>query len=69
MLTFADSKGYHLQVYNRLGILMFETNDINQGWNGTYEGKYVQQGAYVYVVYCTFTDGTSYVQKGTVMVL
>lgn len=68
-LTFAESKGYCFQVYSRAGTLVFETTDINQGWDGTFKGEYVQQASYVYVIYCTFTDGTSYVQKGTVIVL
>lgn len=67
--TFIKSEGYTFQIYNRMGLKVFETTDLTQGWNGTFKGNYVQQGAYVYVIYCTFSDGTSHVQKGTVVVV
>jgi gliding motility-associated-like protein len=67
--TFIKSEGYTFQIYNRMGLKVFETTDLTQGWDGTFKGNYVQQGAYVYVIYCTFSDGTSHVQKGTVVVV
>jgi hypothetical protein len=29
---------------------LFETNDINQGWDGTHKGKPVQTGTYIWDV-------------------
>jgi gliding motility-associated-like protein len=37
-----------MTIFNRWGELIFESNDINQKWNGTYEGKICQEGIYVY---------------------
>jgi gliding motility-associated-like protein len=37
-------------VYNRWGIKVFETSDINQGWDGTYQGNKCDIGTYVYII-------------------
>ncbi len=42
------SKTYQFAVYNRWGQMVFETKDINQGWDGRFNGKYVPAGAYIY---------------------
>lgn len=42
---------YTFKVYNRWGELLFETNDSNVGWDGTYKGKLVQDGTYVWTIY------------------
>jgi gliding motility-associated-like protein len=39
---------YHLQIFNRWGMLLFETNDQQQGWDGTYKGKNCKEDVYVY---------------------
>jgi len=38
------------RIYNRWGEMVFETNDISQGWNGTFRGKEQDSGTYVYYV-------------------
>lgn len=63
---------YHLQIYNRWGQLMFETNDIQQFWNAQYLDKKVQSGAYVWIANYTGVVGEQdkkHFQSGTLMVL
>jgi len=48
-------KGWHAQIYNRNGILLYEGVE---GWNGTYKGKPVSNGTYFYVVYIPGPSGT-----------
>ena len=51
-------KTYRLFIYNRWGQLIFETADINRGWDGTFKGKPVEQGTYVYkIVYTASSTG------------
>jgi len=40
--------GYVLQVFDRWGQLLFDTNDPNEGWDGTVNGKTVPVGTYVW---------------------
>jgi gliding motility-associated-like protein len=50
--------GFQLQIYNRWGQLIFETNDPNEGWNGTYKGQPSQMGIYVYKsIFKSFESG------------
>lgn len=43
---------YELQVYNSWGELLFETDDMNQGWDGKSNGVVLPQGVYNYrIVY------------------
>lgn len=39
---------FELEIYNRWGFLLWSTTDISAQWDGTYNGKPVPQGAYVY---------------------
>ena len=37
---------FHFVVYDRLGEIVFEGDDINDAWDGTYKGKACAQGVY-----------------------
>lgn len=39
---------YNIQIFNRWGELVFESNDINGQWDGTYKGEKAEMGAYAY---------------------
>lgn len=41
---------YNLQVFDRWGELVFETNDLEKGWDGKYKGEMSEAGTYVYQV-------------------
>lgn len=38
------------QIYNRWGELVFESSELNEGWNGYYKGMLQNNGTYVYKV-------------------
>jgi len=63
---------FHISIYNRWGQMIFNTSDLNQGWDGTFKGEACQAGVYVYrIVYQNFGMGTqeSKVMEGTVMLV
>lgn len=39
---------FKIEIYNRWGQFLFESEDINSGWDGTYLGNQVATGVYVY---------------------
>ena len=41
---------YHLVIFNRWGQLLFETNNQNEKWDGTYQNKEVPEGVYFYLI-------------------
>src|SRR5690606_1978873 len=49
----------HLKIFNRWGELVFETDNLNNGWDGTYKGELQTAGVYVYHVKAVFCDGST----------
>jgi gliding motility-associated-like protein len=48
--VYRDIDEYELKIYNRWGILIFVSRDINIGWDGYYKGKLAPQDTYLYTV-------------------
>jgi gliding motility-associated-like protein len=68
-LTGASMTDFELKIYNRWGSLIFQSNDINKGWDGTFNGKPVPVGVYMYTVAASGLDHTDYNLGGTVTLL
>ncbi|MCE2963387.1 MAG: gliding motility-associated C-terminal domain-containing protein [Chitinophagales bacterium] len=62
-------KQLHLLVFNRIGEKVFESNDINNGWNGLYKDLEQPSGVFIYSVEIEFLDGKKIVRKGDVTLL
>jgi len=54
--TIAEFSKFNLYIYDRWGELLFESADKNYGWDGTYKGKPVPIGVYVYLLDVTIKD-------------
>jgi gliding motility-associated-like protein len=46
----ADITYFHLMIFDRWGEVIFETEKMDEGWDGFYKGKLVQQDVYVWKV-------------------
>jgi gliding motility-associated-like protein len=57
---------FSMIIYNRLGIAIFESNDLKTGWDGTYNGQPVAEGVYVYKIDLIDAFGERYARAGTV---
>ena len=44
------------RVYNRYGNLLFESHDINNGWDGTINGKIQATGTYIWYLEYTIAN-------------
>jgi gliding motility-associated-like protein len=53
-------------VYDRWGEKIFETHDATKGWDGTFRGKEMDQGVFVYYVMARLDDESVHKKKGTV---
>ncbi|MCI1751486.1 MAG: PKD domain-containing protein [Flavobacteriales bacterium] len=60
---------YKLQVFNRWGEMIFETEDINQGWDGYYRGKPAKQDVYVWKAFARFVTGDEKKMTGDLTLL
>lgn len=54
------------RVFNRWGQEVFSTNNINDGWDGTFNGKDADMGVYNYIIRVGYPDGTAETLKGDV---
>jgi gliding motility-associated-like protein len=59
------SKG-KMRIFNQWGGMLFETENISQGWNGMSKGKLQPVGIYVYEVQVTMLNGSLVSRKGYV---
>jgi len=60
---------YNLQIFNRWGELIFESNDLKVGWDGYFKNKLCQQDGYVWKADVKFFDGRKYNKTGSVTLL
>jgi len=60
---------YLFSIYNRWGELMFSTTVIGEGWDGTYKGKRVDQGLYVWKIKLTDLLGLYHHEQGKITVI
>lgn len=60
---------YNLKIYNRAGLMVFESNEIGMGWDGWHKGELCAPGVYVWKVRGTYRNGQSYIIAGDVTLL
>lgn len=68
-IIYGNPQGYSMQIYNRFGGKIFESNDPNIGWDGTEGGKPSQLGGYGYLIQFKAEDGVSVERKGMVLLV
>lgn len=44
---------FRMKIYNKWGEMIFESENIYQGWNGQYENRPCPQGTYIYTIQYT----------------
>jgi gliding motility-associated-like protein len=62
-------KNLVLKIYNRWGELVFETSNINEGWDGTYKSTPQPIGVYVYTGVATFMNNITLDYKGSITLI
>jgi PKD repeat protein len=60
---------YKLQIFNRHGVLIFESRNINIPWNGYYKGQLCPQGVYVWYVEGKYANGQPFKKVGDITLL
>lgn len=60
---------YHLRIYSKMGEVIFETQDLLQGWDGYYRQEATPSGVYIWVATGTWQNGTTFNLRGDVTLL
>jgi gliding motility-associated-like protein len=71
ILTFYDFASYRLTIYDRWEHPIFESNQIENGWNGEIKssGKMANPGTYLYLLSFKNGEGTEVIRRGHVNLL
>lgn len=69
---YGDGEGftdYSMYIYDRWGELIFESNDKDYHWDGSYKGQQVEQGVYVYYFYIVDWRNDDHIYRGHVTLM
>lgn len=69
IVLMGDLREYHLEIYNRWGVLLFKSDDINVGWDGYYQGRLLMQDVYIYRCSGIYNDGKRFSLIGDVLLM
>lgn len=64
-----NHKTFYMGVYSRWGEKLYETTDLNKGWDGNYLGKPAPDGVYVYKIIVTSMEDKVFQYNGTFTLL
>lgn len=59
---------YKLSIFNRWGQVVFYTEDVYKGWDGTYKGKEESINTFYYLIQCSI-DGEEATMKGDITLI
>lgn len=69
ILRRGDANLKSFTIFNRWGAKVFETSDINQGWDGQFKNEPQPMGVYIYVVEGTAASGRKFTKQGNVTLI
>ena len=64
-----EPRSFELTVFSRGGDVLFQTRDINIGWDGQLHGKLLPQGVYVCIIKYKDGEGNEHKQQGQVLLI
>jgi PKD repeat protein len=67
--VFSGVTNYQLKIFSKLGILIFESSDINIGWDGYIKGQLADPGVYIWKVRGSFRNGEPFTKMADVTLL
>ena len=58
---------FNLLIFDRWGGKIFESNDINMGWDGTFKGELLPEGYYYFQMSARGPKNNNVIRKGTIL--
>ncbi len=69
IFSYLNNQNYQFLIYNRWGEVVFSTNDINEGWDGTSKGRIAHAGVYIYLLIYQNKEGNIVQKRGYVTLI
>src|SRR5918993_449698 len=60
---------FEMRIFNRWGEMMYVTDELEKGWDGTFKGSWMPEGTYVFRTTLTDQAGRTFDRSGTVVLL
>ncbi len=60
-------KSYQVQLFDRWGQVLFQSSDLNQGWDGTFKGQDCKQDTYIWKIQLSTKSGLEKSYSGSVL--
>lgn len=67
--NFSGVAEYQLRIFSRKSLLIFESNDVNIGWDGYFKGQLNNPGVYIWKIRGKFANGEPFIKMGDVTLL
>ncbi len=67
--AYKDVDEFRMEIFNRWGQKIFQTTDINMGWDGMHDGQMAPQAVYVYKISGKYINGREFRETGSVMLV
>lgn len=64
-----EPRSFEMTVISRGGDVLFQTRDMNIGWDGMLHGKLLPQGVYVIIIKYKDSEGNEHKQQGQVLLI
>jgi gliding motility-associated-like protein len=69
VMSFMDVDDYEFSIFNRWGLKVFTSTEIDLGWDGTHHGSKSELGVYVYLLKFRNSKGEHFEKTGTVLLI
>lgn len=69
VLQFGNPEQYQMLIYDRWGQEIFQSDSVEQGWDGKQDDRLLPQGVYLYYIKVVQSQGRVTERKGTVLLL
>lgn len=60
---------FEMDIFNRWGELLFTTDNLEQGWDGTFRGNEMPEGTYTFIAHIKDRAGRTFKRSGSVLLL
>lgn len=68
-MVFEKDSEYSLSIVNRWGTEVFQSNDSNEGWDGTFRGEEQPEGVYYFIVRYRSVEGKLKEDRGSITLI